>query len=458
MKKILLIFYVFYATLSFSQQNEGYFYVQISNNETLNYKVDDNGYVKIKISDIEKYLSNYVVYYENNGYPFAEVKLENIEENTAELVVNKGEDYTVDSLVIYGNSKLTEKQLFKLIGIEKGEIYKQEKLDKIDDKISNIGYLKQTKEQSSVFYKNTTHIYFYLEKVKNNFIDGIIGFSASEEEIKLNGYVNTKLKNTLNYGEEIDINWRSEQDKFQKLESSVTTTHLYKNIGAAYNLDIYRQYENFSNTNYELSILKSKNRNQFGISFQSKQSVSEQSEQQNTETKNIGIKYQFQNRNTHLIGSSYFGNRKTENNIHPYQEYSLEAIYSYPFSDRLYSSFNNISKIIISENLQDSELLFFGGASSLNGFKEDQFKVNNYNLSSININYDLDKSSSTNIFFQQAYYESEEIQKWAHSVGIGFDLKSKSGTIYLKYAVGFNQQQEFNMENGIIHIGVKNTF
>ena len=76
----------------------------------------------------------------------------------------------------------------------------------------------------------------------------------------------------------------------------------------------------------------------------------------------------------------------------------------------------------------------------------------------ININYDLDKSSSTNIFFQQAFYESEEIQKWAHSAGIGFDLKSKSGTIYLKYAVGFNEQQEFNMENGIIHIGVKNTF
>ncbi|MEJ6748816.1 MAG: hypothetical protein QNK60_02680, partial [Flavobacteriales bacterium] len=72
MKKILIIFYVFYGTLSYSQQNEGYFYIQISNNETLNYKVDDNGYVKIKISNIEKYLSNYVVYYENNGYPFTE--------------------------------------------------------------------------------------------------------------------------------------------------------------------------------------------------------------------------------------------------------------------------------------------------------------------------------------------------------------------------------------------------
>ena len=67
---------MFFMNPSFSQQNEGYFYIQISNNETLNYKVDDNGYVKIKISDIEKYLSNYLIYLENNGYPFATVKLD----------------------------------------------------------------------------------------------------------------------------------------------------------------------------------------------------------------------------------------------------------------------------------------------------------------------------------------------------------------------------------------------
>ena len=206
MKKIFLIIFIFTEILSFSQENSKFFYIRDIENSMRNRKVDKDGYFKIKISEIEPFLENYINYYENNGYPFAEVKLEKIKQNKANLSVNRGELYTIDSLAIYGNTKLTEKQLFKLIGIEKGEIYKQEKLDKIDEKISNIGYLKQTKEQSYVFYKNTTHIYFYLEKVKNNFIDGIIGFSSIEKEIKLNGNVNTKLKNTLNYGEEIDIN------------------------------------------------------------------------------------------------------------------------------------------------------------------------------------------------------------------------------------------------------------
>ena len=458
MKKLLFIFYIFSVTLSLSQENSDFFFIRDIENSMKNYKLDKDGYFKIKISEIEPFLENHVTHYENNGYPFAEVKLKNIKENKADLSVNRGTLYAIDSLAIYGNTKLTEKQLFKLIGIKKGGTYNQEKLDEINSKLTEITYLKKTKEYSLLFHKNTVDIYFYLSKVEDNFIDGIIGFSNDEQGIKLNGYLNSKLINTLNYGEEINVNWRSEQSQFQKLESYILVNNIYKEIGLDYNLNIYRKYSDFTNTNNEFTITKKYQKHTFGISYQSKQSIAEISDLQNTVTRNIGMKYQYKNINTILLGYSYFGNRKIENELHQYTEFGLKGNYIYPIFNRFKASLNNISKIIISENLQESELLFFGGASSLKGFKEDEFKVKRYNLSSITLNYDLDKSNSANIFFQQAYYQSKGINEWAHSVGLGFDLKSKSGIIYFKYAIGFNKKQSLNIENGRIHIGVKNTF
>ena len=458
MKKLLFIFYIFSVTLSLSQENSDFFFIRDIENSMKNYKVDKDGYFKIKISEIEPFLENHLTHYENNGYPFAEVKLKNIKENKADLSVNRGTLYAIDSLAIYGNTKLTEKQLFKLIGIKKGGTYNQEKIDEINSKLTEITYLKQTKEYSLVFHKNTVDIYIYLKKVGDNFIDGIIGFSTDEQGIKLNGYLNSKLINTLNYGEEINVNWRSEQSQFQKLESSVLVNNIYKEIGLDYNLNIYRKYSHFTNTNYEFTITKKYQKHTFGISYQSKQSIAEISTLQNTQTNNIGMKYQFKNNNAIVLGTSYFGNREMENELYKYTEFGLKGSYIYPMFSKFNSSFNSISKMIFSEKLQESELIFLGGASSLKGFKEDEFKVKRYNLSSITLNYDLDKSNSANIFFQQAYYQSKGINEWAHSVGVGFDLKSKTGIIYFKYAIGFNKQQSFNIENGRIHIGVQNTF
>ena len=136
MKKLILIFFVFSGILVFSQEKEDYFNIKISDNNIRNCKVDKDGYFQIKISDMESFLESYIIYYENNGYPFVEVKLDNITGNKANLVVNKGELYTIDSLAIYGNTRLTEKQLFQLIGIKKGETYNQKKLDEINNKLT----------------------------------------------------------------------------------------------------------------------------------------------------------------------------------------------------------------------------------------------------------------------------------------------------------------------------------
>ena len=217
-KKLFVLFLFLNVISANSQDKEDYFYINNEGNE-----------IKLDPLEIEDYIYKIISVYEKNGYPFSEAKLDNIKRNKADLVINKGEKYTIDSLVIYGDTKLTEKQLFQLIRIRKGDIYNQKKLNDIDKKLSEIQYLKQSKKHEFVFHKNTTDIYFYLEKVPTNFIDGLIGFNSEEEKIKLNGYVNLQLVNLLNKGETFQFNWKTEQERFQKLENTTTINFLLNN-------------------------------------------------------------------------------------------------------------------------------------------------------------------------------------------------------------------------------------
>ena len=128
MKKFSLILLIFISYNSFCQDNDIFFFIKDKNCEIQNCKLDKDRYTNVNISNIENVLEEHIIYYENNGYPLVDAKLDNINGNKADLIVNKGEKYTIDSLVIYGNTNISEKQLLQLIGIKKGEIYNQKKL------------------------------------------------------------------------------------------------------------------------------------------------------------------------------------------------------------------------------------------------------------------------------------------------------------------------------------------
>ena len=74
-----------------------------------------------------------MAYMENNGYPFASVKLDSIRFDTdgvrATLQIEKGPLYKIDSIRVTGNVKIKNHFLQKYLDIEKGSIYRKEKLN-----------------------------------------------------------------------------------------------------------------------------------------------------------------------------------------------------------------------------------------------------------------------------------------------------------------------------------------
>ena len=62
------------------------------------------------------------------------------------------------------------------------------------------------------------------------------------------------------------------------------------------------------------------------------------------------------------------------------------------------------------------------------------------------------------MFVQQAYFNENNKLIQLKSLGIGTELKNKIGMIYMQYAIGVSKNKSFSLQNGIIHVGIKNSF
>src|SRR6478609_316737 len=98
--------------------------------------------------ECEKLEKAIVKYAENDGYPFAQVRLDSlkIEGNTIEatLRLDKGPFIVFDSLVIMGTTKLKNKFMLKYLRLEKGQPYSQEKIEAVPGLLNQLSYVKMS--------------------------------------------------------------------------------------------------------------------------------------------------------------------------------------------------------------------------------------------------------------------------------------------------------------------------
>ena len=92
------------------------------------------------------------------------------------------------------------------------------KIDEIKNQMSLINrtnFARSIKDPEILFTDDSTEVFLYLEKVKKNTFDGFIGFNTNEEngKLEIQGYTKINLINTFNQGEEIKIDFLSENSK-----------------------------------------------------------------------------------------------------------------------------------------------------------------------------------------------------------------------------------------------------
>ncbi len=449
MNRLFLILFLFINTQLISQNGNDFFHINT-----------ENGTIRIPNIEVKNFLNQKIIELENSGYPFVEVKLENIKNNKADLTINKGEQYKLDSLIIYGSNKLLTNQLYRIIDLKKGELYSQDKIDKISEIFEDHKNYFQTKPYDIVFHKNTFDLYFYLDKISKNNIDALIGFNSNNGKININGHLLTKIQNIFNFEEEIFINWNSQQEEFQKFNSEIQVPRILNSkIGTKSKLDIYKKHKEFMNIKTSFSA-------EYPIMFygkiklilNNKNSNTEQNSLQNSKTKSIGLGLDINRKNWKIYSENCIGNKRYPDKTVKHFNTIIQSEFFHKIFNNTSFRFTNNTQLIFSSKLQENEKLFFGGSNTLKGFLEDEFSTSKFSILSTYFRYNLDSKTAAVLFAQQAIYREQNETNHANSFGIGGEIKNKTGIVYLQYAIGISENKSFKTQNGIIHIGLKNTF
>ncbi len=463
---------------------------KIYRNQTINYK------------QIERLMKRILNICQNQGYPFAKVKLDSViihnHSISANLLLEKNKFIVIDSVIIKGNAKINPIYIYNYLDIKPGDAYNENNLSKIENRIKELAFVKESKAFDLLFTSDKNKLYLYLDKRKASSFDGVLGILPDDNnpgKIILTGDIRLKLLNSIGRGELIDVNFRRLQTQTQDLRTSFVYPYLF-NTPLAFEgkLDIYRRDSSFINVNrmggiqylftggnFIKTYVQSKSSSI--ISINGLENLSTLPDYADSRTLLYGVGFRTEKTDYRLNPRKGFriqfngagGRRKilkhpkikeelydnTELSSMQYDtEFSGDAFI--PTSKRSTIRIGQQAAYLIGNNLFENELYRIGGFRSLRGFDEESIFASFYTITHLEWRYLLEQNSYAYLFWNGAYYENRSINKFIHDTpygfGLGLSFETKAGIFSLNYAIGRQFNNPIDIRAAKVHFGLISFF
>ncbi len=442
-----------------------------------------NDSIKIKPEDFETTLYSISKAFEAKGDPFSEIKLTDIKTKgrflLGRLSITQTKTRRIDTVFIRGYKKLSPVIIKRISKIKEGDLFNIEDIRKKAEKLDQLPYVNQIKPPEVLFSKDATQLYIYVEKVNANYFDGFLGFATDEEtqKLQLNGYLNVRLLNNLNAGEELHLNWKNNGNDQSIFNATAKIPYLFKSaLGANAAIHIIKQDSTFTNTSTSLSLDYNFNANSklgFGI--------------ENTESANLRTvvipEINVMDYNAFFLKSEYkyslidkdhpafnekirlhialaAGNRKISS-IRTNQQ-KLHSTLSYQwklnYKNRIYV--RNITEYLFSEDYLYNEKYRFGGINSLRGFNENSLEATFYTIINTEYRLLLSKNLYIHSIFDAARIEDNDLNTKNTLYGFGFGLGAitSGGILKINYALGKSPKTPVRFSDAKVHISFSTFF
>ena len=452
--------------------------------------------------DVLKMQEKILVYCENNGYPYASIKLDSIQffKNTmlAKLNLTKNVELHIDSITVEGSANIAPVYLYNYLNIHPGSLYNESAINKINIRLKEIPFLTQKSVSTIVFLDKYNKLILYLENKKASQFDGIVGLLTDNatNKIILTGDVRLKIQNTLGHGELIDINWRRLLANTQDLNAKFIYPFLFSSpFGIDYNFKLYKKDTLFIDLNQNLGIQYLLNGGSyFKVFVNAKQSnllSTKGIEFQTTlppyaDISSIlyGLGYKAEHLDYRLNPRKGFtlniiasaGNKNIKKNarlnpiiynnvkINSAQYISnLEFSIYLPLRDRSAIKISCQNAYLLGSSTFQNELFRIGGLKTLRGFDEESINASVYSILTFEYRYLLEQNSYLYLFFDGAYYENKNIttpfiHDTPYGFGSGISFQTKAGIFSVNYAIGKQFDNPIDFKSGKIHFGIVNYF
>jgi outer membrane protein assembly factor BamA len=458
-------------------------------------------------------------YYESNGYPFAEVSLNNVQISDnkikGDLQVNKGPLYHIDSIRVYGKAKIKNLFLQHYIDITNGSTYNNQKLQKVSARLKQLPYLQELQPWDVTMLGSGSILNLYLQPKRSSEINVLVGFlpgNTTTGKTQVTGDVHLNLKNSLGQGENILVNWQQLQPQSPRLNLGFNQPYIFNSLfGIDFTFDLLKRDSSYLQLNGTIGIQYILSANQSGkIFYQNERSYLLSG---GTDTNsilitkklppnidvgsgNFGINYDFFNTNYRLNPRS--GNElditatagikriKKNNDIVNLKDpsdpaFDFNSLYDSvklkSYRLRLVAAAAHYTPLGKSSTLKTAvnigwyqspqtfrnELFQIGGYKLLRGFDEESIYANQYAVFTAEYRYLVGVNSNffgfTDVGFTQTKFTTTEYSNSFISAGIGLAFETKFGLLNLSYAIGKRNDIKFDIRNASkIHFGYINYF
>lgn len=441
-------------------------------------------------AEVERILVESLDYLQNNGFPFAKVKLEMEEiqqnESYAVLRIDRGPEVKITKIHIKGEAEVSEKFLTNLIAIKVDDFYDQSRLNKISTRLKQVLFLEEIKPHELLFTTEGVEVFLYLKSSPVSLVNGVIGLQPNSVTGKsvFTGDVRLKLQNVLKRGELFDLNWRSLQPETQDLKLKLNYPFLFNTpFGIAGSFDLYKRDSTFLTTigtfgiqyflrggsyikifyegensnilsggaNSTLGNLSSVSNNQYGLGIFRRQL-------DYLPNPSRGFYLEIDG----LIGSrsSRLPNADTSTTSTTYSA-RLNLEWFLPLAKRHVIRLANETRAYYAPEVFTNELNRFGGLTTQRGFDEEELFASTRSTFTVEYRFLVDRNSHAFLFYDQSFYENNAQQYYfdkPFGVGAGFSFGTNIGVFSISYGIGKQFDNPMLLREGKVHFGYVSFF
>ncbi|RYY30865.1 MAG: hypothetical protein EOO04_03485 [Chitinophagaceae bacterium] len=454
-------------------------------------------------------------YLEENGYPFASIRLDSIElaggALEGRLHVDRGPLYRIDSIRNLGSAKISNTYLQHYLGIPNGSIYRKEKLLAISKKFTELPFLQEQQPWNLTMLGTGSILNVYLVPKKSSQVNVLIGLlpanaQTTNNKLLVTGEANINLRNSLGGGETIGLNWQQIQVKSPRLDLLFSQPYLFNSpFGVDLKFELFKKDSSFINIGGQAGIQYAVSSNQTGSVFIQTlrtnlltvdtfrvKNLRQLPQEADVSSVNFGISYQFYNtdyrfnprRGNELELEATTGTRTikknnviiklTDDHFDFGQLYDTFKLKSYQFRIQLkaahYFQLTRTSTIktainggwFQSPDIFRNELFQIGGYKLLRGFDEESIFASEYGVGTVEYRYLLGQNSFLFVFadggITRNNSQSRNLKNSFIGGGLGMAFETKAGIFNISYAAGKRDDLKFNIRQAKIHLGYVNYF
>ena len=432
----------------------------------------EKGVLKIAAANLENTLKEITQQLDAKGFSFAETSLKNTTIKGpilfADLHIEQSKKRTINSVVIKGYEKFPKSFVTHFLKIDKQTVFTKSKLREISKRLQSVSFVRQTKPIETLFKKDSTLVYLYLKEKQKSSFDGLINFNTdASDKLQLNGYLDLKLHNIFNRGEELMILWNRFDKDRQELNLKTQVPFLYNSpLSSRFEFSLYKQDSTFLNTQFNTDVsLFLNERIQLAVNYDfiASKIIKEALSTATTaafKSQFIGASFQykvpmndvFSSQKAQLFLNPKVGQRTSNSQTSNQLKIDLFASYIFEFNERNSLYVANSSGYLKSASFLQNEMYRIGGEKSIRGFNAQSLFATTYSFFNVAYRFLVSKKSFICTITDFGEFKDLNSSKKALSVGAGYQFLTNNSQINLNYALGKIDNQPFDYKTSTLNI------